>query len=168
MPVNDARAVGARKSPPRRARSTTSSVRHAKGVDMRVMSMLHEVFNIPPPRPIEQHARKLVQQAMAGLAGAGPLERNPPRSRSPRSVHDPAGTAAESAGMAPSPKRSRKGSLTGMATGASTVTTVLCIPEASSPAAVPGSASPRTAPASARGANADFILLRDRRFSMES
>lgn len=31
---------------------------------MRVMSLLHEVFNIPPPRPVEEHARRLVQQAI--------------------------------------------------------------------------------------------------------
>lgn len=33
-----------------------------------VFTLLHEVFAIPPARPVEEHARRLVQQAISQCA----------------------------------------------------------------------------------------------------
>ena len=100
-----------------------------------------------PPIPGSRTARS---------AGAGPFERKPPRRRSPRRVHPPTGRLAESAGMVPTPKRSRSGSLSGIATGASTFITVSRRVCATSARVVLGKAQTGSKAAAAKTTN--FIL----------
>jgi hypothetical protein len=91
------------------------------------------------------------------------LERKPPRKRRPKSVHRPTGKLAEIAGMVPIPKRSRSGSLRGMATGASTLTTVSRRVCATSAQAMVGETQTGSMTANAVPKTTNFILKFNRR-----